>query len=149
MKHVGNASCGTEVAAVLAEDAADLCGGAILVVGRRFDDQGDSAGPIALVHDLLNLRRVDALTGAAFDRALDVIVGHALRARCLDGAAQSRVAVRIAATALGGNADFLRQLAKNLTALGVDRAFKSLDLRSEEHTSELQSRFGDAFAVFC
>jgi len=31
----------------------------------------------------------------------------------------------------------------------IDKEWKPMKFRSEEHTSELQSRFGSSYAVFC
>src|SRR5262249_26042556 len=70
-----------------------------------------------------------AFTGAAFDRPVDVIVGHALGPRGLDRTAKARIAVRISPAGFRRDGDFLRQFAEDLAAFGVNRAFETLDLR--------------------
>ena len=72
--------------------------------------------------------RIGALAGAAFDRALDVVVRHALRAGRLDHAAEPGIARRIAATDLRRDADLLRELAEDRAAFDVERAFEALNL---------------------
>src|SRR6266436_6739325 len=129
MKHVRDTSRGREVAIILAKDASNLCGCSVLIVGCGFDDHGDTARRIALVNDLIEVLRLVALARATFDCALNVIVRHALRACHLDRTAQTRVPARIATTCFRGDGDFLRQLAEDLAAFRVDRAFETLDLR--------------------
>src|SRR2546428_12288222 len=114
---------------ILAEDAPNLGGGAVLIVGRDFDNDRHPARRIALVNDLIEVLRLVPLAGAALDRALDVIVRHALRTRRLDGAAQAQIAIGIAPAGFRCDGDFLRQFAENLAAFRVDRAFETLDLR--------------------
>src|SRR5437870_2913034 len=75
------------------------------------------------------MSRFAAFTGPALNGTLDIVIRHALGPGCLDGAAQSRVAIGIAATGLGGDADFLGQLAEDLTAFRVDGALETLNLR--------------------
>src|SRR6266508_291042 len=71
---------------MLAENASNLSSGPVLIIGCRFDNDGHAARRVTFVHDLLELLRILALAGAAFDRALDVIVRHTLGARSLDRA---------------------------------------------------------------
>src|SRR4030095_1203907 len=100
MKHVRNASGGGEIAIMLTENASNLRPGTVLIVGGRFDNDCHASRRITFVHDLVELLRILALAGAAFDRALDVIVRHTLGACSLDRAAQTRIAIRITAAAL-------------------------------------------------
>ena len=72
---------------------------------------------------------VDAFAGAAFDRPLDVVVRHALRAGHLDHASQPGIVRRIAAAYPRRDTDFLRELAENRAALDVERTFAAFDLR--------------------
>src|SRR4029077_12806219 len=120
VKHVGNASAGREVAVVLTKNSSDFRGGAVLVIGRRFDDHRHPAGAVAFVNDFLKTLRIDALAGAAFDRPLDVVVRHALRPGHLDHAPEPGIARRIAATDARRNADLFRKLAKDRTAFYVE-----------------------------
>ena len=93
---------------MLAENAPDFRPGAILIVGCGFDNDGHAAGRVAFINDLIELLCILAFAGAAFDRALYVIVRHALRARSLDGAAQARIGTGIAPAALCRDGDLLR-----------------------------------------
>src|ERR1700686_1614869 len=68
---------------ILAEDAPNLGGGAVLIVGRDFDNDRHPARRIALVNDLIEVLRLVPLTCPTLDGALDVIVRHALRRRRL------------------------------------------------------------------
>ena len=92
-EHVRHGAGGAEVAAVLREDRADRAAGAVAVVGQRLDDDGDAARAVALVADRLVVLGVAA--GGLLDGALDVVLGHVLGARGLDGEAQARVHVGI------------------------------------------------------
>src|SRR4030095_6738994 len=114
---------------ILAKDTANLGGRSVLIVGRSFNDHCHTAWRITLVNDLIEMLRVIALAGAAFDCALDIIVRHALGPRRLDRAPQTRSALGIATAGFSGDGDFLRQLAEDLAAFRVDRAFETLDLR--------------------
>src|ERR671919_290219 len=129
MEHIGNASGRGEVAIVFAKNAPDLGGGSVLVISRGFNDHCHPAWSIALVNKLLEVLRVVAFTGAAFDCAVDIIVRHALRPRRLDRAPQTWIAIGIAAAGFSGDGDFLRQFAEHPAAFRVDRAFEALDLR--------------------
>src|ERR671919_1910666 len=129
MEHIGNASGRGEVAIVFAKNAPDLGGGSILVISRGFNDHCHPAWSIALVNDLVEVLRVVAFTGAAFDCPLDIIVRHALGPRRLDRAPQTWIAIGIAAAGLRSDGDFLRQFAEDLAAFRVNHAFETLDLR--------------------
>ena len=85
---------------------------AVAVVGQRLDDDGDAARPIALVAD----RLVGVGIGARglLDGALDIVLGHVLRARRLDGEAQARVHLGIGHAVLGGDRDLARELGEQL-----------------------------------
>ena len=82
---------------ILGEDAADFRRGPISIVGCGFNNDGHAARCIAFVDNFFKILRLAPFAGPALDRALDVIVRHALRARGLNGAAQTRIAARIAA----------------------------------------------------
>src|SRR5207245_11103508 len=96
MEHVRNASARCEVAVVLGENSANLRSSAVLVVCRSLNHDRHAARRVTFINDLVQLFPVPALTRAAFDCALNVIVGHALGSRSLDRAAQTRVATSIA-----------------------------------------------------
>src|SRR4030095_5238192 len=125
---------------ILAKDTANLGGRSVLIVGRSFNDHCHTAWRINLVNNLIEMLRVIALAGAAFDGALDIIVRHALGPRRLDRAAQTWIPIGIATAGFSGDGDFLRQFAEDLAAFRVDRAFETLDLRPftmSRHNAEL------------
>src|SRR4030095_7920588 len=107
MKHVRNASGGGEIAIMLTENASNLSSGPVLIVGGRFDNDCHASRRVTFVHDLVELLRILALAGAACNCTLNVIVRHTLRARSLDRAAQTRIAVGIAPAALCRDGDLL------------------------------------------
>ena len=49
IEHPTDAAGIAHACAVLIEDMADLGGGAVLVIGQNFNDDGDLAGAVALV----------------------------------------------------------------------------------------------------
>src|SRR5690606_3764549 len=73
------------------------------------------------VTDLLVARALE-LAGAALDRALDVVLRHALRLRLLDRETQAGIRCRIAAAAAGPDRDLSSELRAALAALSVLRA---------------------------
>ena len=105
---------------MLAEHVADLADGAVPVVGDRLDDHRGAAGAVALVGDFL-VADARFLTGAAADRALDVLGGHVGRLGVGDDRAQPRVHARVAAADAGGDGQFLDDAREDLAALGVER----------------------------
>src|SRR5437868_6898341 len=114
---------------ILGENAADLGRSAVFVVGGGLYDDRHPARTVTLVNDLFVVGSIEALARPALDRALNVVVGHALGASGLDRAAQARIPGRISSAAPGRDRDFLRKLAKELTALRVDRSLETLYLR--------------------
>jgi hypothetical protein len=74
----------------LGEDGADFGGGAVLVVGGRFEQDGDAAGAVALVGHFL-VGRAFEFAGALLDGALDVVDRHAFAAGGGDGLAQAGI----------------------------------------------------------
>src|SRR6202040_3595634 len=105
--HERDAAPRSEVAVVLGEDASDLGGGAVFVIGGRLHNYRHATRAVTFVNNLIKMRGFVSFAGAAFDRALDVIVRHALCTRRLDRAAQPRIGARIATAALCGDRYFL------------------------------------------
>ena len=66
-----------EIAAGLGEIGAHVGGGAVAVVGQDLDDDGDAAGAIALIADLVIGLGVAALR--LLDGAVDRILRHVFR----------------------------------------------------------------------
>ena len=102
---------------MLGEDRADRAAGAVAVVGKRLDDHRHATRPVALVADRFVV--VGVAARRLLDRALDVVLGHVLGARGLNGEAQARVHVRVGQPCLGRNRDLARELGKQLGARRV------------------------------
>ena len=79
LEEVADAAGGAEVAAADLEGLAEFAGRAVAVVGQDLAEDGDAAGAVALVQDLLVILGVE-LAGALLDRALDVVLRAAVRA---------------------------------------------------------------------
>src|SRR5438552_8564089 len=126
MEHIGNTSGRAKVAIIFDQDAANLRGCAILIVGRSFDNYRYAARRIALVNNFIETRGFVSFAGSPFNRPVDVIVRHALRSRRLNRTAQTRVATGITTAGFSGNGDFLGQFAEDLATLRIDRAFETL-----------------------
>ena len=117
-----------ERAAVPAEDRADLGCGPVAVVGDRIDDNGDTAGPEAFV-----AQGVEALLAAVparrlLQRALDIVLWHAMRLCRRDGRAQPGIVVRVGRAFSGRNVDFADQLREPLGPPGILRALAVHDV---------------------
>ena len=69
---------------------------------------------------------LDAKRGKIFTRLIKEI-SIAAKNGGEDGRAQTRIAIRIAAAILGGNADFLDETGEDLATLGVERALLVLN----------------------
>ena len=119
---------GAHVAAVLGERVAHLGHGARAVVGEQSTITAAPFEAVALVADLLVVHAVEAAR-AALDRALDVVLGHVVLVRLVDGEPQPRIHVRIAAAHARGDGDFLDEAGEDLAALGVLAALAVLDVR--------------------
>ena len=117
----GYRACLTERAAGLAEGRADGRGGAITVIGQRFDDDGNSTRAIAFVTDGVVVFRVSA--GSLLDRPVDIVLRHRLRLGILDRQPQRRVRRGIGQPRLGGDGYLARKLGEHL---GTDRVLPSL-----------------------
>ena len=128
VEHPGDAADAAQFAVGNLEDFADFTGGAVAVVGQDFAEDGDAAGAVALVDDLVE-RGLAAFAGAAFDGPLDVLLGHADGLGVVDGVAEAEVLVGVAAAVFGRHDDGLRQLAPQLAAFGVDERFLVFDTR--------------------
>ena len=107
-------------AAVAGDRGADLHRGPVAVVGEALDEQRDALRAVDLVHDRLVVDAAAVEATAALDRGVDVLVGHRLLLRLLDGVVERRVAGQVGAAHLGRDLDVLDQLGEQLAALGVD-----------------------------
>jgi len=77
-------------------------------IGYDFDDNRDTRRTVTFVSNFVELFAVFALARAAFDRAFDIVIGHALGARRQDRTAQTWIGTRIAAAGFCRESDFLR-----------------------------------------
>src|SRR6185436_16854989 len=73
------------------------------------------------------VRQALELTGAALDRALDVVLRHVAGLRFRDGRAQARIARRVAAAETRCNRHFLQDAGEDLAALRVGGTLLVLD----------------------
>src|SRR5690606_31754756 len=87
----------------------------------------DTARTVALVAHFLVARAFE-LAGTAFDRALDVVLRHALRLRLVDRKTQPRGRRRIAAAFPGGDRDLANQLREDLAAFDILGPFPEADV---------------------
>src|SRR5690606_19715641 len=117
-----------EVAAVLRERVTDVRDRAVSVVGEAIDHDGDAARAIAFVARLLVALAFE-LARPALDRALHVVLGHALRLRLLDRETKPRIRRGITASGAGRDRDLADELREDLAALCVLRAFSESDVR--------------------
>ena len=128
LEHIGDGAGRAEISAVLGEEVADVRGGAVLVVGEDFDEDGDSAGAVAFIVQFLVGRRAE-LAGALLDGALDVVLRHVRAAGLEDRGAEAGVRGGIAAAHARGNRDFLDEFGKRLSALRVGESLGVLNRR--------------------
>ena len=112
---------------VLVEDQADFAGGAVAVVGEGIDQDGDTAGAVAFVVDLIRSGCAPEFAGAFFDGFVDGVVGHVHGAGLVDGEAKREVVIGVGA-ALGGDHDEACDLGPRLAAAGVDDGFFAFDV---------------------
>ena len=114
--------------AELIEIVADLGGGALAVVGQRLDDDGRTAGAVALVGDglvVVGVARAERL----LDGALDVVVGHIGGLGLGHDGRETGVIRGVAAAALlHGDNDLLGDLGEGGGALGIGRTLGFLDI---------------------
>jgi len=112
IEHEGDRAGLGEVAAGFGEGRAHLARGAVAVVGQDLDDDGDAARPIALVADFVIALGVAA--GGLLDGAVDIVLGHVLRARRQYRGPQAWVHGGIGQAQLGRDRDLARELAEQL-----------------------------------
>src|SRR5690606_517082 len=115
LEPVGDRAFGSKIAAILGECGAYVGGGAVAIVGQRFDDQGDAAGAIALIAHFLVI--LAAGSSGLVDRALDIVLRHRLGLGVVDRQAQARVHVWIGRAHLGGHGYLAAELGKQVGTL--------------------------------
>ena len=102
---------------------AHLGGGAVTVVGHRFDDDGDTGRAIAFVGNGLVVIRV-AGSERLIDRTLNIIVRHVGGLRLCNDSCEAGIVIGVAAAALFDGHDHLAgDLRERLRTLGILRAF--------------------------
>src|SRR5699024_1213618 len=107
-------------AAVAGHRHPHLAGGTVAVVGQALDEHRHTVGSVPLVGDGLVIRATGFLTGATLAGPLDVVVGHRVLLRLLDGVVQRRVARRVAAADACRDLDVFDQPGEVLAATSVD-----------------------------
>jgi hypothetical protein len=112
---------------MLGEDAPHVAGSAVAVVGQRFDDHRNAVWAVTLVTDLL-IGLAAILTRAAFDGAIDRVLGHVGVARGDHSGAQARVCIDVGQATARGRHYFANELGEKLAPLGVLLAFAVHDV---------------------
>ena len=136
-----DAARGAEVAAVLREDRAHRGDRARRVVRGRFDDHGHAVRRVALVDDLVVVRRV--LADRALDRGLDLVLRHVDVARVLQDAAQRGIRARVGAAGFHGDDDFLVDARELLGHAVPAREHRVLaDFEDSSHRARIFARGG-------
>src|SRR5262249_29369232 len=146
LEHPRDGARGAHVAAELLERVSDLWAGAVSIVGQDADHDGDAAGRVAVVGDLL-VRLAGQLAGALLDGALDVVLRHVDFLGGLDRRLQPHVALRIAATIFRRDRDLAEDLGEELAALDVGLALLTLDLRPPRMACHRRYRFSSESAA--
>src|SRR6476660_9513697 len=106
---------------------ADLRKSAILVIGHHLNVDGDTPRPISLVSNLFVLLARE-LSRPLLYCSLDVVAGHVGSTRRLDGCPEPGVACWISPADSCRYRYLFDDLGKNLAALGVESAFRVLDI---------------------
>ena len=115
-----------QIAAAFGEIAAHIAGGAVQIVGHRFNDHRNAVHAVTFIADFRVIRPVAHL--AFLDRPVDHVLRHRQGFRGLDGQPQTRVHVYVGHPQLGGNGDFLCQLREHLGSQLVLLALAVLDV---------------------
>ncbi len=106
------AACDAELA--FFEEHADFRRGAVVVIRQDFHDDRHLVRRIAFKGEVLQHQFFAAGACAFFDRALDVVAGHALASRFFHRSEKACIAGGIRPARLGGDGDFLEELAARL-----------------------------------
>jgi hypothetical protein len=112
IEHEGDCAGLCEIAARPAERGAHLAGSAVAVIGQDLDDDGHSAGAVALIADLLVALGISACRLP--DGTLYIVLRHVLGPRGHHRGAQSRVHGGIGYPQPRGDGDLACKLAKQL-----------------------------------
>src|SRR5258708_12283307 len=112
VEHEGDRTSLGQVSAGLGKGRADLAGGAVAIVGQDLDDDGGATRSIAVVTTLLVALCIPA--HRFFDGAIDIVLGHVLRAGGDDRRAQARVHGGIGQSQLRRDGDFAREFSEQL-----------------------------------
>ena len=128
LEQVGDRAGLAEVASVLAQRMTYVGPGPVAIVGGHQNQDRRAARPVAFEHDFVDLTSFQ-FTGSTHDGALDVVGGHAGRLGVGHRLAKTRVHVRVAATATGGNHDLFDNARKRLPALRIGGGLFVLDCR--------------------
>lgn len=125
-EHEGHASGTADVAAIFAEDDAQVVDGPVLVIGNNLNHEGCSAGTKSFVNGFF-----DDVTGQfsspLLDSAVNIVRGHVYGFGSLDGTAQAGVGVWIASAAFGCYGEFSGHFAEHFAFPGIDAFFDMLD----------------------
>src|SRR6516164_5929416 len=106
------------MAVVLCKDTANVCRSSILIVSCSLHDQCHATRRISFVNELLYGATGD-LAGSLLDGSLYRVIRHVLRPGSQNSRPKPGIHIDVAASRSGCDHDFLREPAKNLSALCV------------------------------
>jgi len=125
---------GTENAGL--EKVTDFGGGALVIVGIDFDNDGYLVRRVAFEHQVLEGGLVSARSGALGDGALDGFTSDVGLACLFQDSEEPCIAGRITAAEFGCDRDFFDEFSDDLTFFEVyDRAFRVEPLTSHRATA--------------
>ena len=128
LEQIGHGTVSPQVTAVFAQGVAHFAHGAGAVVRGALHHQGHAAWAIAFVAYLFVVNTLE-LAGAAFNGALDGILGHVLIQGLVDGGAQARVVRRIATAAHArGHGDLAYKFGEDFPAFDVLHTLAETDI---------------------
>ena len=126
VEHERNAAVLAEVSAEFVEVMADIACGAVAVIGKSFNYNGNSAGAVAFVNDVFKGCFV-AHTGGFFNGSVYVVVRHIVGFRLKDKSLQLAVVVGVRASFTDCYGDFTADFGEDLAAGSVYAFFFAFD----------------------
>ena len=122
LKHPGDTATVSQLPPFLENRVPQICDGSVSIVGKSFDKNGNTTRAIALVGNFI-VRHTFELSSAAFDRTIDVVVGHVAGFGILDRGPKPGISRRITAADSGCDRDLFEQLGPQLPRRASVTAF--------------------------
>src|SRR5205085_5241700 len=113
---------------ILRKNTTNFSRGTVPIIGSGLHNYRHASRRVTLVSDFIKVLRFRAFTPAPLDRTIDIVIGHAGRARRQYRAPQSGITILVPSGSFRRDRDFLRKLAENLAAFGVNGAFEAFYL---------------------